>query len=765
MKMMKQLLAIILALTLSLGMLTLSASAAGTEAQELEAKALWTLGLFKGYDTTGTNFGLSDSVKREQALTFLIRMLGEETSAQKWSGNHPFTDIPSGDWSVPYTGYAKKSGYTKGIGENKFGFSSTSKQREMVVFALRGLGYSDSGTSPDFTWDTAMAFAKGKGIVSSATEKSSFTRGDAVDIIFNALGVNVKGQSYDLLSKLMSMGVVTQAQYDAAMKIVENKPTSDLAAGSYTMTCQGKYLRVNSSKLEIRDTTPAQVFKVIAKDGYSYIQTEDGKYLTITSTKDGTQLTTSSTPYLWLIKKYSGSKYTIRPAAKTSLIVNACEQASANGTKMIVWTHPNSPANTLITITTATEKAVTASFNMYNKTGKTISELYIVDSSASKYGSEFLSSNKYDSFTNGKYISTEFTFYKDTSFDFFIRYSDGTEAEAKNLSFAKATSKGGTINIGSGSISLVSGSTTIATAGLITKGADLTAQTTQLKTRFNASVTKYNALLAECKKQGLDSDADFVKLINSVTTSINDIGKLLEGSTTLTAAQIKDCQTALDELDTFISQLDALLKAETAVTEKTITIYNYTGTTWTGLYSSSVLVDTWGSNLSAGTVTDKSSLKVIFSVTAAESKFDLKATYSGGEYIFAGLDLANVANNSTFFLYMNGTTPVISTTKPNLSREVSVTFVNNTNKVFTGLYSTLSTEQTYGTTNLLDGVNSDTIVIVFPVSDTGYLYDLKLEVTKDDYYEISKLDFSKAGTTATIELSMEGTSVVWKQTA
>lgn len=50
-----------------------------------------------------------------------------------------------------------------------------------------------------------------------------------MDIIFGSMAANVKGQNYDLLSKLMNQGVVTQAQYDKAMEIFKNNSGSDLA--------------------------------------------------------------------------------------------------------------------------------------------------------------------------------------------------------------------------------------------------------------------------------------------------------------------------------------------------------------------------------------------------------------------------------------------------------------------------------------------------------------------------------------------------------
>ena len=78
MKAMKRILSTLLAATLMFGMLTVSAGAATTTSdRETKAQVLSALGLFKGYDDTGTNFGLSNGATREHSILFLIRMLCE----------------------------------------------------------------------------------------------------------------------------------------------------------------------------------------------------------------------------------------------------------------------------------------------------------------------------------------------------------------------------------------------------------------------------------------------------------------------------------------------------------------------------------------------------------------------------------------------------------------------------------------------------------------------------------------------------------------
>lgn len=667
---------------------------AATSTQETRAKALFAMGLFQGYDTSGSNFGLNDQVTREQGLILLIRMLGEDAAAKAWTGSQPYTDVPLSHWSAPYIGYGKEKGYTVGMGNNLFGLGRNTSMQEMTTFALRGLGYSDAAGVKDFDWNSAMLFAKQKGVLESEQVINPFTRGVAVDILTGALAAEVKGQDYDLLSKLMNNGVVTQAQYDAATAILKNAAAaSDPADGKYTMTLMGKYIRVNSGKLEIRDTTPAQVFTVINKTGYCHIQTADGKYLSLAapgSLKNGNQLVTSATPYAWVMQKQSGGAYTIRPYESTGMVVNASEEKSANGTAVIIWTHSGAPKNTLITLKAptstkavtgisldqtsatvavgktvsltgtispadATNQAVTwsssapavatvdtkgvvkgikagtatitvkttdggktatckitvteplktikADFVMTNSTGKSITEFYITDSSLASYDKEFLKANNYTSWSNAKTITATFEFDAKTSFDIYIRFSDGTEGEARGLSFAKATASGGKLSLTASQVKLISGTTTLATATFTLKS-DTTAASKAVITRFNTDVTRWNTLKDKCVKAGLDKDTAFVAAFNGVTDAINAIRTEMGSQTTFTTAKITEYNKGLTDLEALMTTLETALGAvedTTAATKAMIARFNKDVENWNSLMSK---LKTAGLDKDAGFVKD-----------------------------------------------------------------------------------------------------------------------------------------------------------------
>ncbi len=120
-----------------------------------------------------------------------------------------------------------------------------------------------------------------------------------------------------------------------------------MRTGNYYMQIYDKYLYPVLFKgtyyLELSDKKPAKPFTVklinyIEDRGPMYTISYDGNYIGQPSSKDGAQLQSSSVAHGWRINKYS-SFCTIRDYGKQKLAVNASGEKSANGTKVIVWSH------------------------------------------------------------------------------------------------------------------------------------------------------------------------------------------------------------------------------------------------------------------------------------------------------------------------------------------------------------------------------------------------------------------------------------------
>lgn len=197
---MKRILPIVLAIILCLTM-TVSAN----EFEE-EANILKSLGVFKGTDN---GFELDREPTRIEGLVMFVRLLGMESEALSGDYNHPFTDVPV--WADGYVGWAYESGYTKGVGEGKFGTGNI-QSKSYFTFILRALGYED-GT--DFSWDMAIGKSEELGLISQEELESYtsgvFTRGGVADISLKALKQSVKGQVSSLGFKLVNEGALDKS--------------------------------------------------------------------------------------------------------------------------------------------------------------------------------------------------------------------------------------------------------------------------------------------------------------------------------------------------------------------------------------------------------------------------------------------------------------------------------------------------------------------------------------------------------------------------
>lgn len=187
-------------------------------APEEAAKALNALGLLAGKGTNADgsiNFDVDGSLTRAESITQVVRFLGAEKAATTETNAHPFTDLPA--WAVPYISYAYANGITAGVSATKFDAVSGMSDFAFLTAILRVLGYKDS--EGDFVWNDPYALAKEVGLIADETPDTSFTRGDAFIICYNALGAKVK--SGDIIAvQLLDKGLYTADKFSEVMGYV-----------------------------------------------------------------------------------------------------------------------------------------------------------------------------------------------------------------------------------------------------------------------------------------------------------------------------------------------------------------------------------------------------------------------------------------------------------------------------------------------------------------------------------------------------------------
>ena len=184
------------------------------------AAALNAMGIFRGTGTGyGSGYDLERTPTRIEGLAMFLRLIGEEQAALAYTGSHPFVDVP--DWCTRYVAYAYNKGYTKGIGPNLagqpcFGTDVVMGAGEYVTFILRTLGYRDSGSTPDFTWQTALDKARQAGVLTAGEYQmlsgKTFLRAQVAYVSYYALDAGMKDGSGTLLAHLDAVGALDAAQ-------------------------------------------------------------------------------------------------------------------------------------------------------------------------------------------------------------------------------------------------------------------------------------------------------------------------------------------------------------------------------------------------------------------------------------------------------------------------------------------------------------------------------------------------------------------------
>lgn len=216
MKHLKQILSLLLVLSLLLCGVSAAEAGHALEAAEYLAE----LGVFRGSDD---GYELDRAPTRIEALIMLLRLLGEEEAALAFTGACIFTDVPN--WAACYVAYAYEQGYTTGAIHDpvrqRYLFDIGDANANMyLTFVLRALGYG----SEDFRYEEAVEMADRLGLLPPGTDTKNFLRGDLALVSRAALSVRVKGQAYTLAEQL---GLVSKAPAQNAASLSLTAATED----------------------------------------------------------------------------------------------------------------------------------------------------------------------------------------------------------------------------------------------------------------------------------------------------------------------------------------------------------------------------------------------------------------------------------------------------------------------------------------------------------------------------------------------------------
>jgi hypothetical protein len=193
---MKKLLALVLALVMTLGLATVSSSAAFTDADSIEYKeavdVMSAIGVIAGMDNG--SFNPTGALTREQGAKILSYMLmGGKTAGDTLTASKaPFTDVAANRWSAGAIAYCANAGILAGDGTGKFNPEGELTGYAFSKMLLTALGYGadrEGLTGADWQLNVARLVNKIDLMedVNNLLFTDTITREQAAQLAFNTL--------------------------------------------------------------------------------------------------------------------------------------------------------------------------------------------------------------------------------------------------------------------------------------------------------------------------------------------------------------------------------------------------------------------------------------------------------------------------------------------------------------------------------------------------------------------------------------------------
>lgn len=189
MRNLKKLLALVLAVMMTLSVVVFSASAADDADYTEAAQHLASLQVMKGNENG--DLMLENGVTRYQAALFFVQALTGKTDVAVWNADKQsanFTDVPEYGTAIDY---AYGLGIVKGRGNGVYGYNDAITYQDMLVMAVRALGYETADMSYPYGYILAAQKLGLTDNVEQVNYKAALNRGETAQIIWDMLGTEV----------------------------------------------------------------------------------------------------------------------------------------------------------------------------------------------------------------------------------------------------------------------------------------------------------------------------------------------------------------------------------------------------------------------------------------------------------------------------------------------------------------------------------------------------------------------------------------------
>ena len=259
---MKKLLALVLALVMSMSLVTIS-NAAFKDADSIDYKeavdVMNAVGVFVG-DEKG-NFNAKENLTREQAAKIIAYLELGSKAADALAGGATFTDVASTRWSAGFVGYCAQAGVVNGVGNSKFDPAGQLTALQFGKMLLVELGYdakAEGMVGTDWAINTSKLMAGTKlmdGISGSVNQV--LTREKAAQMCLNALEApmvtyDTKGSTITVDGTKINFGASVAKYETSTVAKDQNISKEKLTSGEYTVEL-GEKLYKDLKKLSTTD--------------------------------------------------------------------------------------------------------------------------------------------------------------------------------------------------------------------------------------------------------------------------------------------------------------------------------------------------------------------------------------------------------------------------------------------------------------------------------------------------------------------------------
>ena len=398
---MKKLLALVLALVMSMSLVTIS-NAAFKDADKIDYKeavdVMNAVGVFVG-DEKG-NFNAKENLTREQAAKIIAYLELGSKAADALPGGATFTDVASTRWSAGFVGYCAQAGIVSGVGDSKFDPAGQLTALQFGKMLLVELGYdakAEGMVGTDWAINTSKLMAGTKlmdGISGSVNQV--LTREKAAQMTLNALKAptveyTTKGSSITVNGAEINLGA-SEPTY-VTNTIAKQQTISDATLtnnGGYTIEL-GEKLYKDLKKNSTTDAfeRPATEWMLKAKSIGTYADAADLSY---------TATVEIGTIYsdLGLSKGIDDSKVTyyedgrnLSSSWNQDIVKGSKVEKGGNGTLLEVYYNDDAESLTVIAINTYVGK-ITASYK-----ASTTKDAYVTFTAKTGAGSSYETDDSY----------------------------------------------------------------------------------------------------------------------------------------------------------------------------------------------------------------------------------------------------------------------------------------------------------------------------------------------------------------------------------